>query len=171
MSPLVPIAAASILFLCLLIWLTGRLVRTRKVFDVDLGWWQSFNPERYEPVGRLLSEQDIDYVAGLAGCDRRMAAEFKRQRVRLMRRYLREMSADFDRLQALGQLMVEAGTAGRELREQLFEQRLRFTLSMVSAQLQIAGFSAGISRVDTTGLVGALNGLAAGVRQQSLSAA
>ena len=171
MSPLVPIAAASVLFLCLLIWLTGRLVRTRKVFDVDLAWWNSFSPERYKPVARLLSEQDFDYISGLAGCDRRMAADFRSRRVKLMRQYLREMSADFDRLQAIGQLMVEAGTAGRELRELLFQQRLRFTLSMLSAQLQIAGFSAGITRVDTAGLVGALNGLEAGVRQQNLSAA
>jgi hypothetical protein len=171
MSPLVPIAGASLLLLLLLCWLLGRLIRTRRVFEIDLAWWNSFSPERYKPIARLLSEQDFNYIAGLAGCDRRMAAKFRSRRVKLMRRYLREMSADFDRLQAIGQLMVEAGTAGRELRELLFERRLQFTLAMWSAQMQIAGFRAGLSRVDTTGLVGALNGLAAGVRQQNLSAA
>jgi hypothetical protein len=167
----VQVAGVSILLLLLLCWLLGRLIRTRRVFDIDFAWWNSFSPERYKPVTRLLSEQDFDYISGLDGCDRRMAAKFRSRRVKLMRQYLREMSADFDRLQAIGQLMVEAGTAGRELRELLFEQRLRFTLAMWSAQLQTAGFRAGISRVDTTGLMGALNGLAAGVRQQSLSAA
>lgn len=171
MSPLVPIAAVSTLLLVLLIWLLSQLVRTRRVFDVDLAWWNSFSPERYKPVGRLLSVKDLEYAFSLAGCDRKMAADFKRRRIRLMRQYLKEMSTDFDKLQAIGQLMVEAGTAGRELRELLFEQRLRFTLAMWRAKLQMAGFRAGMTRVETSGLVGALNGLAAGVRQQGPSAA
>ncbi|MBA3973277.1 MAG: hypothetical protein C0504_03540 [Candidatus Solibacter sp.] len=171
MSPLLPVLGVSILLLALLFFLLGRLVRTRRVFDIDLGWWKSFSPERYRPVSRLLSEADFAYAAELAGGDRKLAAEFRRRRIRLMRKYLREMSADFDRLQAVGQLMVEAGTAGRELRELLFQQRLRFTLSMWAARTQTIGFQLGISQVDVTGLVGSLDGLAAGVRQQGAAAA
>lgn len=171
MSPLVPIAGVAIALLIFLCLLLGRLIRTRRVFDIDLAWWNNFNPDRYMPVARLLSRQDFEYAAELAGSDRRLAAEFKRRRIRLMRQYLKEMAADFDRLQAIGQLMVEAGTAGRELRELLFQQRVRFSVALWSAQLQTAGFSLGVSRVDTTRLVGAFNGLAASVRQQGLATA
>jgi hypothetical protein len=171
MSPLVPILGTAIVLLGLMCWLFARLVRTRRVFDIDLAWWSAFSPERYRPVTRLLSDEDLQYALELAGRDRKLAAAFRRRRIQLLRRYLKEMAADFDKLQAVGQLMVEAGTAGRELRELLFEQRLRFTLAMFSAELHMLGFRIGISRVDASGLVGALNGLAAGVRQQSLSAA
>lgn len=171
MSPLLPILGASLVLLVLLCWLFARLVRTRRVFDIDLAWWNAFSPERYKPVTRLLSDEDLEYAQELAGSNRKLASAFRRRRIQLMRRYLKEMSDDFNRLQAVGQLMVEAGTAGRQLRELLFEQRLRFTLAMWSAELHTLGFRLGISRVDASGLLGALNGLAAGVKQQGLSAA
>ncbi len=171
MSPLALIASLSFVLVVALGWLLNRLVATRKVFDVDLAWWSAFRPERYSPVLRLLSPKDFEYIASLEGCDRGMRAEFRRNRVVLMRQYLREMAADFDRLQALGQLMVSAGTAGRDLREELFRQKVRFTAALWRIHLQTLGFQLGVSRVDASILVGSLDGLTASVRSQSYAAA
>ncbi len=171
MDPLALIAMISLVLLMALGWLLSRLVATRKVFDVDLAWWNAFRPERYSPVLRLLSPKDFEYIASLEGCDRRMRAEFRRNRVVLMRQYLREMAADFDRLQALGQLMVSAGAAGRELREELFRQKVRFTLALWRIQIQTFGFQLGLSQVDASILFGSLDGLTASVRSQSMAAA
>jgi hypothetical protein len=88
-----------------------------------------------------------------------------------MRAYLREMSVDFDRLQAIGQLMVTGGAAGRDLREELFRQKLRFTLGLLWIRLQTVGFQFGLSDVDASVLVGSLDGLSAAVRAQSYAAA
>jgi hypothetical protein len=171
MVSLALIAATSLALLLALGWLLSRLVATRKVFDVDLAWWKSFRPDRYTPVMRLLSPRDFEYIATLEGSDRRMRAEFRRNRIILMRAYLREMAADFDRLQAIGQLMVTAGAAGRELREELFRQKLRFTIGLLRIRLQTVGFQLGLSEVDASVLVGSLDGLSAAVRAQSYAAA
>ncbi len=171
MNPLVLTAGLSLVLMIALGWLLSRLVATRKVFDVDLAWWNAFRPERYSPVLRLLSPKEFEYIASLDGCDRKMRAEFRRNRVLVMRQYLREMAADFDRLQALGQLMVSAGTAGRELREELFRQKVRFTLALWRIHLQTLGFQFGVSQVDASILVGSLDGLTASVRSRSYAAA
>ncbi|HNY42347.1 MAG TPA: hypothetical protein PKJ41_18230 [Bryobacteraceae bacterium] len=171
MSSLALIAATTVAMLLALGWLFSRLVATRKVFDVDLAWWESFRPDRYAPVLRLLSPKDFAYIAALQGCDRGMRAELRRNRVILMRAYLREMAADFDRLQAIGQLMVTPGKAGQELREELFRQKVRFTTGMWRIRLQMAGFRLGLSQVDASALVGALDGLTVRVRAQSYAAA
>lgn len=170
MGSLVFVWGASLALLAALGWLFSRLVATRKVFDFDLAWWQSFQPDRYSPVLRLLSPGDFDYVAHIEGGDRRLLREFKRNRLKLMRSYVKEMSADFDRLQAMGQLMVTSGAAGRELREALFRERFRFTAGLWTIRLQMAGFRLGLSGVDARVLVGSLDGLSAAVRAQQVYA-
>jgi hypothetical protein len=169
--PLAFITLASLLLLAAVAWLFSRLVATRRVFEIDQEWWKSFRPERYAPVLRLLSESEFEYLASLEGCDRQLRAEFRRNRVRLMRQYLREMAEDFNRLQAVGQLMVESGAAGREMREQLFAHKVQFTRALWRIRLQAIGFQFGISRVDAKSLLGSLDGLNAAVRAQSFSAA
>jgi|GEM_PF-1961574 len=158
------IGIASLSLLAALAWLFNRLVATRKVFQVDADWWRAFRADRYAPVLRLLSQRELDYVATLPGTSRRFRAEFRRRRVNMMRAYLKEMAADFDRLQAIGQLMVTAGEAGRELREALFRERIRFTAGLWSIRLQMAGFRFGLSSVDASVLVGSIDELSAAVR-------
>lgn len=166
MGSLVLVGILSLVLLVALGWLFSRLVATRKVFDVDLAWWQSFRTDRYAPVLRLLSPQDVNYVAGIERGNRRLLADFKRNRLALMRTYIMEMSADFDRLQAVGQLMVTAGPAGLELREALFRERVRFTTGLWRIRLQMAGFRWGLSGVDASVLLGSLGDLSAAVRAQ-----
>ena len=166
MSSLTFVWVASFALLAGLGWIFSRLVATRKVFDVDLEWWQSFRPDRYAPVLRLLSPRDMEYAAVLEGGSRRLVNEFKRNRLNLMRAYITEMTADFDRLQAMGQLMVTAGAAGRELREALFRERVRFTAGLLRIRFQMAGFRLGLAGVDASVLVGSLDELSAALRAQ-----
>ena len=81
------------------------------------------------------------------------------------------MTAYFDRHLARAQLRVSGGSAGRELREELFRQKVRFTLAMWRIQIQTLGFQLGISQVDASILFGSLHGLTASVRSQSMAAA
>lgn len=172
MSSVALIGIASFLLLAALVWLGSRLVATRKVFEVDAEWWKTFRADRYAPVLRLLSAEELDYVTTLRGSSRRLRADFRRNRLDLMRAYLKEMAADFDRLQAIGQLMVTAGDSGRELREALFRERVRFTAGLWSIRLQMAGFRLGLSGVDASALVGSLDELSAAVRaRQGFAAA
>jgi len=148
-------------------WLYSRLVSRSSVPDFDVSWWNEFRPERYRPVGRLLDAEEFEYLRSLRGADRRILSEFRRRRTRIMREYLRQMSFDFGRLQVLGQMMLVSGLGNEELRDELFRQKVHFSIALWRVRAQTLAFRAGVGCVDASRLVGAMDQLALAVRAQS----
>jgi hypothetical protein len=79
----------------LLVWVIAhRLWRYRQPpsagFCLD-----EFSLARYQPMARLLSGEDLQFVASRPGCRRRLLARLKRDRRRIFRMYLYELAGDF----------------------------------------------------------------------------
>lgn len=146
-----------------------RLHGSRKSFDVDVEWWKEFDAARYSPIRRLLDEDDIRYLRSLRGYERSLEKDLRRRRAQIFRVYLREMVADFNRLQLLGKMMVLAGGSPM-LREQLFLQKVAFTHALFRVRLQLAASSLGFGSVDAGSLVEAFQS-AATAMQSTLPAA
>jgi hypothetical protein len=157
------ISVALAALLCLLFY---RLVVAGRVFQIDASWWGRFSPNRYRPMRRLLNPEEFGYLRSLAGRDPALVAECRRNRVQVFQGYLRELIADFGRLQALGQLLVGAGSATETLREELFRQKVRFTVSVWRVRWELLVFRLGLGDVDVTALLSAVQASTMVLRRQ-----
>src|SRR5271166_3889725 len=60
----------------------------------------------YEPMTRLLADEDFQFLAAQPGYRPEIGAKFRRERTRIFRMYLRELARDFHRLHAEARAMV-----------------------------------------------------------------
>src|SRR6185295_3139463 len=67
-----------------------RAVPTVEETDSD-----GFSLERYEPMKRLLSSDDLDFLKSRPGVQPKMVRQFKAQRRKVFRAYLQDLAADF----------------------------------------------------------------------------
>src|SRR5215471_17551322 len=100
----------------LLLTLAAILLRARRAepssrVDNDVFDSTQYSLARYEPMGKLLREEDFRFLASQAGYRPEIGANLRRERRRIFRLYLRELSNDFHRLHAEARLIVAASPA------------------------------------------------------------
>jgi uncharacterized membrane protein len=112
--------------------------------------------ERYRPMLRLLSDDDLNFVSSNAALRKSLRA----RRRELFRSYLRCLTRDY--LQLLGGVraaMAQAGMDRPELAQALVKNRILFFVAMYKVELRLALHAAGIGKVDISGMVEALEAL------------
>jgi hypothetical protein len=115
-------------------------------------------PGRYRPMLRLLADEDFRFVAA----NPHLKKKLRTQRCQLFRGYLRCLTRDCGSLLAgLRHAMVHSGVDRPDLAHVLIRSRFRFTMAVCNAEIRLVLYSAGIGRVDITGLVAALDALRA----------
>lgn len=138
-------------------------------FRFDGQWLAGFDAGSYRPLRRILDAEDFDFLARQPGCTPQMIRQFRRGRIRAFRAYLRDLSADFFRLEAHGKMLLASGAAGTELAELLFAQRWTFTVALFEVRLRLLLYQTGIGQVNTARLLGALEALGGGIRMPAFS--
>jgi hypothetical protein len=114
-----------------------------------------FSLARYEPMGKLLAEEDFLFLAAQPGYRPEIGAKLRRERRRILRLYLRELSRDFHHLHAEARRMVAASTADHsELVTVLLRQQLAFWRGMAGIEVRLA--LGGLGTVDVRGLIEAV---------------
>src|SRR5579862_7271657 len=93
---------AILLLLAILITLRVRTYRQDREED-DTG---EFTLARYQPMERLLAEEDFLFLASQPGYTPEIGAKLRRERRRIFRLYLRELAHDFLHLHAEARRMV-----------------------------------------------------------------
>src|SRR5713226_4899936 len=83
-----------------------RLVMRRKATLQDLEWLDAYSITDYRVMQRLLCEADYEFLASQPGYRPEIARKLRRERRRIFRQYLRELNADFHRIQAVARLKV-----------------------------------------------------------------
>jgi hypothetical protein len=92
-----------------LLWvLTRMLLRRRSAATLDSGEPADFSLDRYQPMGRLMAEEDLVFLKSQPGYRAEMGVRWKRERRRIFRLYLAELKADFRRLHAHARQLVAA---------------------------------------------------------------
>jgi hypothetical protein len=111
---------------------------------------------RYRPMLRLLSEEDIRFVAANP-----IAIKVLRsQRRKLFRRYLACLTKDYGKLLAgIRMVMVQSGVDRPDLAKALAKNRALFAIAICRVEFRLALHSAGIGQVDISGVVGAFDAL------------
>ena len=91
----------------LLWWLTRMALRRRHTAawpDGDVS--PNFSLDRYQPMGRLLDEEDLVFLKSQPGYRAEMGVRWRRERRRIFRLYLDELKDDFRRLHAQARELV-----------------------------------------------------------------
>lgn len=119
-----------------------------------------FSLARYRPMERLLAEEDFLFLAAQPGYRPEIGAKLRRERRRIFRLYLRELTRDFHRLHADARAMVADSTAEHsELVGVLLRQQLTFRLGLAAIELRLALGGLGLGKVDVRGLVEAIEAM------------
>ena len=130
-------------------------------------WIDSFSTERYRPVQRLLSEEDVRF-AEQNGLNVR---QFRAQRRRLCRSYLYAMGRDYCRIWSALQLSLASSDTDRSAEiSALVSARLRFQGRLLLTLAELRLQSVGLSSVQVDGLVASLDALRLDLRAASAAA-
>jgi hypothetical protein len=126
--------------------------------------------DRYEPLTRLLADDDLEFLRGLRGCPT-IAAEWKRARVRIVRLYLSDLAADFRCLHAKARALVaESPEQYSDLVGVLMRQQITFWRVMAEAELRLIFRWLDLERLDARRLVEAIATMEAEIGRASAPA-
>jgi hypothetical protein len=113
-----------------------------------------FSFDRYEPLGRLMGDDDLTFLRSQPGFRPDMEKRFSRDRRRVCRLYLHELSGEFKRLHAHARTMVASLPADdSHLVGMLLRQQVRFRYELTMVQLRL---SLGLGAIDARGLINAV---------------
>jgi hypothetical protein len=148
------IAAAASSVAGMGIWSWSRLHPRRN----SRGVCEEFSMERYEPMARLLAQDDVEFIRGAVGA--RTAARWARARRRIFRLYLRDLASDFGRLHAEARsLVAESPEQYTHLVGVLMRQQITFLRVMAEIEIRLALSPVGLVRVDPRKLIQAIEAM------------
>jgi hypothetical protein len=148
---------ASTLFLTafgLMAWQV--LARMRALAAPEVAAAPVVSADRYRPMLRLLSDDDLNFVPAKSGLRRSL----RTRRRELFRSYLRCMARDYAHLLAgVRTAMVRSGMDRPDLARALAKNRTSFLMAMYRIEFRLTLHAIGIGKVEIAGLVEALEGL------------
>jgi hypothetical protein len=119
--------------------------------------YAGFSLARYEPMGRLMCDEDLEFLKAQPGYTPEIGREFSRERRRIFRLYLRELAGDFHRLHAHARAAVASLSAEHApLVGMLIRQKIRFRYEMTMVEFRLSLSWAGKGSLDARGLIEAL---------------
>ena len=112
--------------------------------------------DRYRPMLRLLSDDDLAFVSS----DSKPQKALRARRRELFRGYLDCLTRDYARLLArVRQAMVHSGVDRPDLARALAKNRVLFAIAICKVEFRLTLHATGIGNVDISGLVDALETL------------
>ncbi len=140
--------------------LLRKLAGGPQTLPVTAEWIDELSVERYRPMLRLLSEDDLRFLASQPGYTSAVARRFRAQRCQIFRGYLRWLQSDFDRVcTALRLLMLHSQHDRPDLAAILLKERIAFTVGMFHIHVRLVFYRLGVSGVDVQSVMSAFDSL------------
>jgi hypothetical protein len=112
-------------------------------------WEGIFSPTRYHAMERLLDDTDAEFLRAHGSFDRKAEKAFRSTRIHLFRGYMRQLSADFNRIcKALKVLMVHSQVDRPDLAGLIMKQQFTFSLAMMKLEVKLTLYGFGWTGVD-----------------------
>jgi hypothetical protein len=109
-----------------------------------------FSAKRYRPMLRLLNEEDFEFLQSRQGYDEKLARQLRKERRRIFRRYLDQLSTDFREVHRTARWMLLTSPEPLpELQRILLEQQLEFTRGMMRVRVRLLAHSLGLTGLPT----------------------
>lgn len=144
------------------IGLSGTLawirLRTRREAETETLNPTTFSMERYQPMERLLCEDEFLFLTRMPGYRPEMGRKWKRDRRRLFRLYLNELGYDFEMLHRDARTLVTGlvaseGAPSGSLIGVLLKQKMVFWRAMAAVDVRLTLDSIGVGSVDVRPLL------------------
>jgi len=130
-----------------------------------------FSLSRYAPMARLLSEEDVEFVRAQPGYTPAIERKFLRERRQVLRLYLRQLAADFERLHVRARVVAASLPAAESaLVGSLIRQQVRFWYEMTAIRVRLSLAWTGLGSVDVSGLFHAVGAMQAEIDRMSAPA-
>jgi hypothetical protein len=131
-----------------------KMASPKNAHPVTAEWVEELSVERYQPMLRLLDDRDVRALERITGVGPEKVAQFRRERARLFREYLKRLNGDFASVcLALKVIMLQAEVDRPDLAGTLLRAQFRFAAGMVSVQVHLALYELGIGNVQVQGLL------------------
>jgi hypothetical protein len=135
-------------------------------------WFEQFSSFRYLPMRRLLSAEEEEFWIQSTDGSPARREEFRSERRRLFREYLRLISSDFGRLSQGVRLAVVHAAEDRSAEvSQLLSLEWSLRKLLWKAELRLMFHWLGVKPIDATQLINALQGFEFSLREIHLSGA
>lgn len=137
-----------------LLWLLRQIRCSDCGLPITVDWIEELSIERYRPMLRLLYGDDFAFVSAEVGFGVNQKAQFRSQRVRIFRGYLRRLRSDFEQVSlAIRVVMVQSRYDRPDLAHTLIRRRLQFATGVAIVHLRLFLYQWGLGGVDATGLM------------------
>lgn len=116
----------------------------------------------YEPMTRLLTGQDLDFLKAQPGYRPEVGQKFLRERRRIFRLYLTDLAADFRALHACARQMVaNSGAQHADLVGALLRQQFTFWRALAAIEFRLMTGGLGFADANVRGLIDAMEAMRA----------
>jgi hypothetical protein len=123
-------------------------------------WIEELSIERYRPMLRLLSQDDLEFLRTQPGFTPQMLAKVRIQRCQLFREYMRNLDVDFKRVcMALKMILLRSEVDRPDLASGLVRHQMLFAYRKLRIQFQLVLFRYGFGTVDVSNLVSLFDGM------------
>jgi hypothetical protein len=136
------------------ILLIRTLTRFNQVRSLSMETVAELSIDRYRPMLRLLSDDDLRFLRVQPGFTPDMASQLRRQRCKIFRGYLKCLEMDFRSVcGALKLLLLESRYDRPDLASTLVRAQVSFAAGLAAVQFRLVLFQWGLSDVDAVGLL------------------
>jgi len=158
--------AAALLAVALGILLVRMLSYRRPVSSEDIP--PEFSLSRYQPMTQIMSGEDAQFLCERPVVSPTTQKRFKRNRRRIFRLYLRELTADFEALHGRAREIVADSPEGNsELIGSLVRLQFDFWRFLTLIEVQLVLDQLGLGTVDSARLLAVANSLHTSVARES----
>jgi len=139
-----------------------RLFQPCSFDEIPREWVEEFTPSSYYPMQRLLSDEDFRFLARQPGFDLSLYRKLKRERLLIFRQYLRRLIVDFNRLYTVTRTLISHQQEDHsELAMKLVKLRMKFMLSVLSAECSYVLCCMGFKTIVATAMLTRLEEMSA----------
>jgi len=127
-----------------------------------------FSLDRYQPMGRLLGDEDLLFLKSQPGYRPEIGARWERERRQIFRSYLKELKSDFRHLHAQArELVANSGADSAGLVETLMKQQLAFLRVTAALECRLALQRVGLGKADVAPLMELIDAMRADLAQRT----
>ena len=131
-----------------------RRLSAPTTLPVTAAWIDDLSVDRYQPMIRLLGEDDLQFLRSHPNFRPSQVAEFRRQRCRIFASYLQGLHSDFQRVSmALKIIMVQSRHDRPDLAQLLVRSQRAFVFGLMLVQVRVLFYRFGLGSVDVAGLL------------------
>jgi hypothetical protein len=159
MNLVIPISVLACLVAGSGLWLLVRRVALATgALPPTADWIDELSLDRYQPMLRLLNEEELQFLRTQPGFTSALASRYRRQRCQIFRGYLQSLRNDFNRITgAMVLLMSQAGNDRPDLAFLLVRSRLAFAWGMAAVHLRLWLYVWGVGTVRPERLIERFN--------------